>query len=118
MISTILVLLALVVFAFALGWQPHWDHLSAVGTGGWNGAVALFKAPVTWQSTFDRALAIIAVVLFIVGLVLMPVPGPGNSASGAYGDTRASVIAFQQAHGLTPDGIWGPATNAAYQKGL
>ena len=42
----------------------------------------------------------------------------GNSSGGGYtanpGWDEATVRAFQQAHGLTVDGIWGPNTAAAY----
>jgi len=38
----------------------------------------------------------------------------GADPDGVYGvDTTAKVVAWQAAHGLTPDGIWGPMSDAA-----
>ena len=41
---------------------------------------------------------------------------PGGKYTANPGWSKEKILAFQQAHGLTADGIWGPKTAAAYDK--
>ena len=41
---------------------------------------------------------------------------PGSNYTANPGWSKEKILAFQQAHGLTADGIWGPKTAAAYDK--
>lgn len=88
-----------------LGPQTKAALASAARTAGSTGSSATSSLPVARVQTVQRSLA-------RLGYFAGPV-------TGFYGPlTTAAVKRFQQASGLTPDGIWGPRTAAALARRL
>lgn len=109
-----LTVIALIVIALALGWRPTLDALEAIAKAAWDGLVFISTAPLTdaWAAIKRFALAI--GVILLIASFWSPLP---SSTISAYESLHTAIENYQEAHGLTVDGIWGPATNRSYLTG-
>lgn len=116
MTALILGLLAIALVLFALGWKPSPVDLSALWTGIFSGVKYLITAPVNNFGMLLKRFAFVVALILLLGAAF---GGPSASGpDGSYASLQDSIKAYQSAHGLNPDGIWGKQTNTDYVKGL
>lgn len=91
------------------------NYLKLIGQGLWSGIVRISTAPLAdWRAALGRFVFAVGAVLFLASLWS---PLPAATSNGTYEDLHRAVIEYQRAHGLNPDGVWGPKTNTLYVKG-
>lgn len=83
------------------------DYREIAASGGWP---TLPDGPVIKPGDSDPRLPVLRSRLLATGDLQTPVVGSGDEFDA---DTEAAVASFQDRHGLTVDGIVGPATRAA-----
>lgn len=116
MLNIVLFIVAVALLAVALKGIPKWDAVTAWFTGLWAGVVAL--ATGKGVTLTQRLLAVVGLFLLIVALIAGGGTDHAASLTGSHAELKQTIEAYQSAHGLSPDGVWGAKTNAAYVKGL
>ena len=112
------VIALLIITASISGWdlavnQTFWR---TVWSAFWAGVVRISTAPLAdWRAAIDRLLLAVGIVLLVSSFWS---PLPAATTSGTHADLKQAIEQYQSAHGLGVDGVWGPATNRTYLKGL
>lgn len=109
----------LIILASLTGWDlaVNKTYWLTVWSAVWAGLKRICLASVSdWRAALDRFLLAVGIILLAASL-WSPLPA-ATTPGGSYADLRAAVVAYQIAHHLTGDGVWGNKTNTSYVKGL